>query len=100
MEAQLQEWQAKLDEHKAKARQASADAKLRYEKQVDELRPKLEAAQQKLAVDTATRELQKSSEEFGSRSADKKPCSTGALTRTPGRYEEHAWNNNDAANRR
>ena len=48
MEAQLKEWQAKIDELTAKAQQASADAKLQYKKQMDVLRPKLEAAQQKL----------------------------------------------------
>jgi len=56
MEAQLQEWQAKFDELKAKARQASADAHLQYEKQIDALQPKLEAAKQKL------RELQLASD--------------------------------------
>ncbi len=48
MEAQLQEWQAKIDTLKAKAQQASTDARLQYEKQIDALRPKLAAARQKL----------------------------------------------------
>ena len=48
MEAQLREWRAKIDELKAKAQHASADAKLQYEKQIAALRPKLEAAQQQL----------------------------------------------------
>ena len=47
MEAQLREWRAKIDELKAKAQHASADAKLQYEQQLATLRPRLEAAQQK-----------------------------------------------------
>ncbi len=48
MEAQVKEWSAKLQEMKAKADQATADAKIEMYKHIDELRAKKEAAQHKL----------------------------------------------------
>lgn len=48
MEAQLQEWGAKIDALTAKAEQASADAKAKYQEQIQTLQTKREAAQTKL----------------------------------------------------
>jgi len=48
IEAQLKEWQTKIEELKVKAQQASADAQLHYEKQMETFRPYIEAAKQKL----------------------------------------------------
>jgi iron-sulfur cluster repair protein YtfE (RIC family) len=47
-EAQIREWSAKLQEYKAKADKASADAKIQMHQQIDHLQAKKEAAQQKL----------------------------------------------------
>lgn len=49
MEAQLKEWGAKIDELKAKAEKAEADAKLEYHKRIDGLQAKRNAAEAKLA---------------------------------------------------
>ena len=48
MEAQLKELTARLEDWKNKATKASASAQAEMNKQLDQLRPKLEAAQQKL----------------------------------------------------
>jgi hypothetical protein len=48
IEAQLKEWSARLQELKAKADKATADAKIEMEKHIEELRAKKEAAQHKL----------------------------------------------------
>ncbi len=48
MEAQLKELAARLEDWKNKAAKASASAQAEMNKQIDQLRPKLEAAQQKL----------------------------------------------------
>jgi predicted nuclease with TOPRIM domain len=48
IDAQLREWAAKLDELKAKADQAGADAKIDIYQRVEALRPQLEAVQAKL----------------------------------------------------
>ncbi len=48
MEAQLKEWTAKMEEWKDKAAQTGAAAQTEMNKKLDQLRPKLEAAQQKL----------------------------------------------------
>jgi hypothetical protein len=48
MEAQLREWGARLEAWKNQAAQAGAEAQADMNKQLDQLRPKLEAAQQKL----------------------------------------------------
>ena len=48
MEAQLEELRAHLEVLKGKATKASADAKTEMTKQIEALKPKLEAAQQKL----------------------------------------------------
>ena len=48
MEAQLKEWGARLEDWKNKAAKAGAEAQAEMNKQLDQLRPKLEAAQQKL----------------------------------------------------
>lgn len=49
MEAQLKEWGAKIDELKAKAEKAEADAKLEYHKRIDGLQAKRNAVEAKLA---------------------------------------------------
>lgn len=48
IEAQIKEWTAKLQEYKAKADQANADAKIQMYHQIDRLRAQKDAAQQKL----------------------------------------------------
>ncbi len=48
MEAQLKELTAKLEQWKDQAAKASASAQVEMNKKLDELRPKIEAAQQKL----------------------------------------------------
>ncbi len=48
MEAQLKELTAKLEQWKDQAAKASATAQAEMNKQLDQLRPKVEAAQQKL----------------------------------------------------
>jgi hypothetical protein len=48
-EAQIKEWSAKLQEYKAKADKASADAKIQMYQQIDRLRAQKEAAQHKLS---------------------------------------------------
>jgi chromosome segregation ATPase len=48
MEAQLKEWGARLEEWKNQAAKATAEAQADMNKQMDQLRPKLEAAQKKL----------------------------------------------------
>lgn len=48
IEAQIREWSAKLQEYKAKADMANADAKIQMYQQIDRLRAQKEAAQQKL----------------------------------------------------
>ena len=48
MEAQLKELTAKLEQWKDQAAKASAAAQAEMNKQLDQLRPKVEAAQQKL----------------------------------------------------
>jgi uncharacterized coiled-coil DUF342 family protein len=46
--AQLDEWKSEIDKMKAKADKADAEAKLEYYKQIDGLRSKQKAAQEKL----------------------------------------------------
>jgi uncharacterized coiled-coil DUF342 family protein len=48
LEAQIKEWSAKVTELKAKADQAGADAKIQMYQQIDQLRARKDAAQQKL----------------------------------------------------
>jgi hypothetical protein len=48
MDAQLKEWTAMLEELKAKAQQASVDATIQYQEQIELLRTKYDAAQAKL----------------------------------------------------
>lgn len=57
LEAQLREWTARLDQLKAKADLAEADAKIEYHRQIDGARSKIETAQTRL------RELKSSSGE-------------------------------------
>jgi nucleotide-binding universal stress UspA family protein len=56
IEAQLNEWGTKIDELKAKAEKSKAELKIKYEKQIEELRNQQGVAQQKLL------ELKKSGE--------------------------------------
>jgi predicted ATP-binding protein involved in virulence len=48
IEAQIKEWTARLQEYKAKADKAGAEAKIQMYQQIDRLRAQKEAAQQKL----------------------------------------------------
>jgi predicted nuclease with TOPRIM domain len=48
IEAQLKEWSAKITELKAKADKTSADAKIKLYQELDDLKARKEAAQQKL----------------------------------------------------
>jgi uncharacterized coiled-coil DUF342 family protein len=48
MEAQLKEWTARLTELKARADQAGADAKVQLNQQIENLRARKDATQQKL----------------------------------------------------
>jgi len=48
MDAQLREWAAQVDLLKSKAANAKADGKLQYAKEVDALRDKQRAAEEKL----------------------------------------------------
>ena len=47
IEAQLAEWKSEIDKMKAKADKADAEAKLEYYEQIEELRTKQQAAQEK-----------------------------------------------------
>lgn len=49
LQAQLDEWGAEIDQLKAKADNAKADAQLDYYKQIEELRSMQESARNKLA---------------------------------------------------
>jgi uncharacterized coiled-coil DUF342 family protein len=49
LQAQLDEWSAEIDKLKAKADKAEADTQLEYYKQIEGLRSKQEAANEKLA---------------------------------------------------
>src|SRR6056297_2046857 len=48
LEARLDQWRAEIDKLQAKAAEAGADARVEYEKQVDELREKQDEAREKL----------------------------------------------------
>ena len=48
IEAQMEEWKSEIDKMKAKADKADAEAKLQYYEQIEELRTKQQAAQEKL----------------------------------------------------
>jgi nucleotide-binding universal stress UspA family protein len=48
IEAQLKEWGAKIEEVKAKAEKSKAELKMKYEKQVEDLRAKQDVVQKKL----------------------------------------------------
>jgi hypothetical protein len=48
IEAQIKEWTARVQEYKAKADKAGAEAKIQMYQQIDRLRAQKEAAQQKL----------------------------------------------------
>jgi predicted nucleic acid-binding Zn-ribbon protein len=48
-QAQLDEWKAEVDKLKARASQASADAQLEMNKQIDALEDKIQAGRSKLA---------------------------------------------------
>ena len=49
IETQIREWAAKINELKAKAEQGSADLKSKMTQEIEDLRARKEAAQQKLA---------------------------------------------------
>jgi len=49
LEAQMREWSAKIDLLKARADQAEAEAKIEYNKRIEDLRQKKEALQTKLS---------------------------------------------------
>jgi predicted nuclease with TOPRIM domain len=48
MNARLREWQAKIDALKARADQAEAEQKIRYNEEIETLRTKQQKVQQKL----------------------------------------------------
>jgi uncharacterized coiled-coil DUF342 family protein len=48
LEAQLKEWSARISELKARADRASADAKIKLYQEVEDLKVRTDAAQQKL----------------------------------------------------
>lgn len=48
LEARLDQWRAEIDKLQAKAKEASADTKLKYQKEVDTLRAKQKDAEKKL----------------------------------------------------
>ena len=57
LEAQLKEWSGKLNDLKAKADKTTAEAKIKMYQEIDDLKPKIEAAQQKLGeIKTASAE--------------------------------------------
>tara|TARA_R110002012_G_scaffold108849_2_gene251812 strand:- start:13868 stop:14212 length:345 start_codon:yes stop_codon:yes gene_type:complete len=47
-QARLDQWRAEIDKFQAKAKEASADTKLKYQREVDELRAKQKDAEMKL----------------------------------------------------
>lgn len=49
LQAKLDQWRAEIDKLEAKIDQAKADAKINYQKQIEELRAKYGAAKEKLA---------------------------------------------------
>ena len=49
LQARLDRWRAEIDKLQAKAKEASADTKLKYNKEVDELRMKQAEAEKRLA---------------------------------------------------
>jgi DNA repair ATPase RecN len=48
LEAQFDEWKVEIDKLKAKAEKAEADAQIKYHKQIENIRAKQEAVQEKL----------------------------------------------------
>lgn len=48
LEAQLKEWQAEIDKLKAQTQKKSADAKITYQKKIDQLEQKMEQSKKKL----------------------------------------------------
>lgn len=50
LEAQLKEWQAEIDKLKAQTQKKSADAKITYQKKIDQLEQKMEQSKKKLAT--------------------------------------------------
>ena len=48
IEARLDEWKAEINQLKAKAQKAEADAQIRYYKQIEDIQAKQEAARKKL----------------------------------------------------
>lgn len=48
LEARLDQWRADIDKLQSKAREASADARLEYDKQIDTLRKQQDQAREKL----------------------------------------------------
>lgn len=49
LEANLEEWQANIDKLRAQAKQASADAQIEYEKQIEALRKRRDEMEAKLS---------------------------------------------------
>ena len=48
IDAQLKEWQAKIDEARAKGEQQTADARIEYQKQIGEMESRMDAVRAKL----------------------------------------------------
>lgn len=50
LEAQFDEWKVEIDKLKAKANKADADAQIKYHKQIENIKTKQEAVQEKLVA--------------------------------------------------
>jgi chromosome segregation ATPase len=83
LEAQMREWSAKIDLLKARADQAEAEAKIEYNKRIEDLRQKKEALQAKLselqdASDAAWKDIKAGTEKAA---ADLKDAVQSALSK-------------------
>ena len=83
LEAQMREWSAKIDLLKARADQAEAEAKIEYNKRIEDLRQKKEALKAKLdelrnASDAAWQDIKAGTERAA---ADLKDAVQSALSK-------------------
>lgn len=76
LQAQLDEWAAEIDKLRAKTQSASADVQIEYEKQVDELKEKQKAANEKLT------ELKEASEDSWEELKDDMDSTWNSLEKT------------------
>ena len=75
MKAKIDEWNADLAKLEARSREAEADMRLKYDKQVQELREQREKAEERL------KELQRASEESWKRMRDGMEAAWDDMTR-------------------